>query len=82
MRLQRGADVVPLRFDPIDPDVDWRDLAEPFDISETLANAVVSQNECYDERNDEQSRRRRWRSVRGWAVRNLTTPLEPENSND
>ena len=73
-RLQRGADAVPLCFDPTDPDVDWRNLAEPFDISETLANAVVSQNEYYDGCNDEQSRRRRWRSVRDWAVRNLTTP--------
>ena len=80
--LQRGADAVTLRFDPTDPDVDWRDLAEPFDISETLANAVVGQNEYYDESNDELSRRRRWRSVRDWAVRNLTTPLEPEKSND
>ena len=74
VRLQRGADAVPLLFDPTDPDVDWRNLAEPFDISETLANAVVSQNEYYDGCNDEQSRRRRWRSVRDWAVRNLTTP--------
>jgi hypothetical protein len=82
VRLQRGADAVPLRFDPTDPDVDWRDLAEPFDISETLANAVVGQNEYYDESNDEPSRRRRWRSVRDWAVRNLTTPPEPEKSND
>jgi hypothetical protein len=78
VRLQRGADAVPLRFDPTDPDADWRDLAEPFDISETLANAVVSQNECCDKNNDEYSRRQRWQSVRDWAVRNLTTPLERE----
>jgi hypothetical protein len=82
VRLQRGADAVPLRFDPTDPDVDWRDLAEPFDISETLADAVVGQNEYYDGDNDEPSRRCRWRSVRDWAVRNLTTPPEPEKSND
>jgi hypothetical protein len=75
VRIQRGTDAVPLWFDPTDPDVDWRNLAAPFDISETLANAVVSQNEYCDERNDEQSRRRRWRSVRAWAVRNLVTPI-------
>jgi hypothetical protein len=82
VRLQRGADAVPLRFDPTDPDVDWRDLAEPFDISEILANAVVSQNEYGFKCNDEQSRRRRWRRVRDWAVCNLITSLEPEKSND
>lgn len=71
---------MPLRFDPTDPDVDWRDLAEPFDISETLAHAVVSENEYHDERNDEQSRRRRWRSVRDWAVRNLVTPTTSPES--
>jgi hypothetical protein len=74
VRLQRGPEAVPLRFDPSDPDVDWRELAEPFDISETLANAVVSANEYASERNDEQSRRRRWLSVRAWAVGHLITP--------
>ena len=82
VRLQRGVEAVPLRFDPTDPDIDWRDLARPFDISETLACAVISENEYASERNDEQSRRRRWRSVRDWAARNLITPLEPENPND
>ena len=76
VRLQRGAEAVPLRFDPDDPDIDWRDLAKPFDISETLANAVVSQNEYGSKRNDEQSRRRRWQSVRAWAVGNLLAPAE------
>jgi hypothetical protein len=71
VRLQRGPEAVPLRFDPTDEDVDWRELAEPFDISETLANAVVSENEYGSKRNDEQSRRRRWLSVRAWAVGNL-----------
>ena len=74
VRIQRGAEAVPLRFDPTDPDVDWRELSEPFDISETLAHAVVSTNEYYDKRNDEQSRRRRWLSVRAWAVGNLLAP--------
>jgi hypothetical protein len=74
VRLQRGAKAVPLRFDPDDPDIDWRDLAEPFDISETLAHAVVSENEYGSKRNDEQSRRMRWRSVRAWAVGHLLAP--------
>lgn len=78
VRLQRGADAVPLRFDPTDPDIRWHDLAEPFDISQTLAHAVICQNEAYDRRNDEQSRRRRWLTVRGWAVRNLVSPITTE----
>lgn len=83
VRLQRGADAVPLWFDPTDPDVDWRKLAEPFDISETLANAVVSQNdECWGTRNDEQSRRHRWRSVRDWAVRNLIALPAPAEQDE
>jgi hypothetical protein len=77
VRLQRGPEAVPLRLatglrlDPSDPDLDWRDLAEPFDISKTLANEVIAQNEFCSMRNDEQSRRRRWLSVRAWAVGNL-----------
>jgi hypothetical protein len=55
--------------------VDWRELAEPFDISETLAHAVVAQNEYGSKRNDEQSRRRRWLSVRAWAVGHLIAPV-------
>jgi hypothetical protein len=78
VRLQRGPEAVPLRFDPTDEDVDWRDLAEPFDISETLANAVVSQNEYGSKRNDEQSRRRRWLSVRAWAGGHLIDPAGGE----
>ena len=74
VRLQRGPEAVPLRFDPTDEDADWRELAKPFDISETLANAVVSQNEYGSKRNDEQSRRRRWLSVRAWAVGHLIDP--------
>ena len=76
VRLQRGAEAVPLSFDLDDPDIDWRDLAKPFDISETLAHAVISQNEYSSKRNDEQSRRRRWQSVRAWAVGNLVAPAE------
>ena len=75
VRLQRSPEAVPLRFDPTDQGAvfDWRDLAEPFDISQTLANEVIAQNEYGSERNDEQSRRRRWLSVRAWAVGHLTT---------
>jgi len=75
VRLQRGPQAVPLSHDLTDPDVDWRDLAEPFNISETLAHAVIAANEFRDKRNDEQSRRRRWQSVRNWAVSKLITPL-------
>ena len=74
VRLQRGSEAVPLRFDPTDEDVDWRELAEPFDISQTLANEVVAQNEFISKRNDEQSSRRRWLSVRAWAVGHLIAP--------
>ena len=74
VRIQRGANAVPLDFDPTDPDIDWRYLAKPFDISETLAHAVISENEYSSKRNDEQSRRRRWQSVRAWAVGNLLAP--------
>ena len=75
VRLHRGAEAVPLSFEPTDPDIDWRELAEPFNISLTLANAVVSQNEYGSELNDEQSRRRRWLSVRAWAVGHLIAPV-------
>jgi hypothetical protein len=75
VRLQRGPHAVPLSHDLTDPDVDWRDLAEPFNISEALAHAVIAANEFRDKRNDEQSRRRRWQSVRNWAVSKLITPL-------
>ena len=72
VRRQRGSEAVPLHFDPTDQGAvfDWRDLAEPFDISQALANEVIAQNEFISERNDEQSRRRRWLSVSrlgGWA---------------
>ena len=81
VRLQRQRSGYPmlLPFDPTDPDIDWRDLAEPFDISETLANAVVSTNEMYSESNSELARRRRWQYVRDWAMRNLVTPVAEVN---
>jgi hypothetical protein len=78
VRLHRGADTVPLWFDPADPDVDWRNLAKPFDISETLAHAVISANEYVDSNNDEYSRRNRWKSVRAWAVNHLLPQGEVE----
>jgi len=79
VRLQRqqNGHTVLLPFDPTDPDIDWRDLAEPFDISETLANEVVSVNDGYFASNDEVARRRRWQEVRNWAVRNLTESSLP-----
>ena len=73
VRRQRGPEAVPLRIDPTDPDLDWRELAEPFDISLTLANEVVAQNDYNTVNNDEQSRRRRWVSVRAWAAGHLIT---------
>lgn len=79
LQRQRNGHAVLLRFDPTDPDIDWRDLAEPFDISETLANAVVSTNEMYSESNSELARRRRWQYVRDWAMRNLVTPVAEVN---
>ena len=76
VRIQRGAEAVPLRIDPTDPDAvfDWRDMADWFDISATLANEVLTQNDYNTVGNDEQSRRIRWRSVRAWAVGNLLAP--------
>jgi hypothetical protein len=40
VRLQRGPEAVPLRFDPTDEDVYWRELAKPFDISEQVVEGV------------------------------------------
>jgi hypothetical protein len=74
VRLQRGPEAVPLPCDPTDPDLDWRELAGLFDISQTLANEVVTQNEYNTVGNDEQSRRHRWLSVRAWAVGHLIAP--------
>ncbi len=74
VRRQRGPEAVPLHFDPTDPDLDWRELAGPFDISQALAYDVVAQNDYYTVGNDKQSRRHRWLSVRAWAVGHLITP--------
>ena len=71
VRLHRGEQNVPLLFHPTDWDADWRELAKPFNISETLAHAVISANEYVDSNNDEYSRRNRWKSVRAWAVSHL-----------
>jgi hypothetical protein len=74
VRRQRGPEAVPLPCDPTDPDLDWRELAGPFDISQALANDVVAQNDYYTVGNDKQSRRLRWLCVRVWAVGHLITP--------
>lgn len=71
VRLHRGKQNVPLDFDATDCDVDSRYLAKPFDISDTLAHAIVCANEYGDSRNDERSRRERWANVRAWAVSHL-----------
>jgi hypothetical protein len=76
VRLQRGPEAVPLPCDPTDPDLDWRELAEPFDISQALANEVVTQNDYNTVNNDEQSRRHRWVSVRAWAVGHLIASVK------
>ena len=73
VRLQRGPEAVPLPCDPTDSDIDWRELAKPFDISQTLANEVVTQNDYNTVGNDKQSRIYRWLSVRAWAVGHLIT---------
>ena len=71
VRRLRGADAVPLSFDPIEEDVTPDDLAEPFNIATILAWAIVQVNEDIDNKNDERSRRRRWQRVKDWAVKHL-----------
>jgi hypothetical protein len=67
----RGAENVPLWFHPEEEDMMPDSLAEPFDVSKTLAWAVVQANEEMCSSNTEQDRRRRWAEVRAWAVCNL-----------
>lgn len=72
VRRVRGAENVPLWFEPDEEDIEPWDLAGPFDIPVTLAWEVVQQNEWFSESNDEQTRRKRWKAVRDWAVSNLS----------
>jgi hypothetical protein len=71
VRRLRGVESVKLWFHPEDEDITPDSLAEPFDVSPTLAWAVVQANEDMHEDNSEQGRRRRWAEVRDWAVRHL-----------
>ena len=71
VRRFRGADAVPLWFDPMEEDLRPAHLAEPFNISVSLAWAVLQVNEDADGCNNERARRRRWQRVRDWAVENL-----------
>jgi hypothetical protein len=71
VRRFRGADAVPLWFHPMEEDMTPDNLAEPFNVSKTLAWAVVQANEDGMIGNDESKRRLRWKQVRDWAVRRL-----------
>jgi hypothetical protein len=72
VRRFRGADAVPLWFHPMEEDVTPDNLAKPFNVSKTLAWAVVQVNEDGMIGNDEETRRLRWKRVRDWAVRRLS----------
>jgi hypothetical protein len=76
VRRFRGSDAVPLWFDPMEEDLTPDHLAEPFNVSETLAWAVVQVNEDGMTGNDVSTRRHRWNVVKDWAIRQLipTTP--------
>lgn len=71
VRRWRGAAAVPLWFDPMEEDLSPSHLAEPFNVSETLAWAVVAANESCFSGNAEPERRRRWEEVKRWALRHL-----------
>lgn len=71
VRRHRGAERVPIGFDPEEEDVTPDYLAGPFNVSKTLAWAVVEENEDTSTSNTLEARRRRWESVRAWAMSNL-----------
>ena len=71
VRRLRGPKNVPIWFHPEEEDMTPDSLAEPFDVPETLAWAVVQANEEIFSSNTERDRRRRWAEVRAWAVCNL-----------
>ena len=71
VRRYRGAAAVPLRFHPMEEDLDPPHFAEPFDVAPALARAVVAVNEEWSNSNKEAARRQRWERVRVWAVRHL-----------
>lgn len=71
VRRHRGAENVPLGFDPTREDMPPDSLAQPFDVSQTLAWAVVQANEESSTSNTPDARRRRFKEVRRWAVAKL-----------
>jgi hypothetical protein len=71
VRRFRGAHAVPLWFHPMEEDMTPGNLAEPFNVSKTLAWAVVQANEDGMTGNNQSTRRFRWKRVRDWAVRQL-----------
>jgi hypothetical protein len=82
VRRFRGESSVPLWFDPMDEDVDPHHLAELFDVSQRLAWEVVVVNDTYcGNNNSPGDRRRRFKEVREWAVRNIRTdnPMPPHH---
>ncbi len=68
VRRLRGPENVRLWFHPEEEDMTPDSLAEPFDVPQTLAWAVVQANEEMSSGNTEQDRRRRWTEVRAWAA--------------
>ena len=71
VRRYRGADAVPLWFDPMEEDLTPDNLTEPFDVSRALAWAVVNANDGWCNSNSRDARRRRFKEVRRWAVKKL-----------
>ena len=71
VRRYRGADAVPLYFDPREEDLDPPHFAEPFDVAKALAWEVVEANEGWSTSNCEATMRQRWAHVRAWATRHL-----------
>ena len=71
VRRYRGADAVPLYFDPREEDLDPPHFAEPFDVAKALAWEVVEANENWSTSNCEATMRQRWAHVRAWATRHL-----------
>jgi hypothetical protein len=76
VRRYRGAEAVPLWFDPMEEDLTPDHLTEPFDVSRTLAWAVVQANEECSTSNTPDARRRRFKEVRRWAVAKLCAAAE------
>lgn len=70
-------------------DGNWspEDIATWYDISPTLANEVIIENDDWRDGNSAEIRQSRWRHVRAWAVRHLQDATAPtttttETTND